>query len=115
MQTFRPRSGAEYFVLLWRRKWLILLYASGISLAALIVVNAIPNVYESEAVLVVSERAARDPALRSVRISTARQRAMSTAQLRELIELHHLRGATETMDSAVQRLRTRNQDRSEIR
>ena len=104
MQTFRPRSGAEYFVLLWRRKWLILLYASGISLAALIVVNAIPNVYESEAVLVVSERATKDPAL-SVRISTARQRAMSSAQLKELVELRHLRGATETMDSAVKRLR----------
>jgi succinoglycan biosynthesis transport protein ExoP len=105
MQAFRPRSGAEYFVLLWRRKWLILLYASGIALAALIVVNAIPNVYESEAVLVVSERATKDPALRSVQISTARQRAMSTAQLKELIELHHLRGATETINSAVQRLR----------
>src|SRR5512145_2751330 len=104
MQSCRPRSGADYFALLWRRKWFILLYAFGIALAALIVVNAIPNVYESQAVLVFSERAARDPELRSVRVSAARQRAMSTARLRELIEQHHLKGSTETMDGAIQRL-----------
>jgi len=105
MQSCRPRSGADYFELLWRRKWLILLYASGIAFAALIVVNAIPNVYESQAVLVLSERAAKDPALRSARIATARQRAMSTARLRELIEQYHLRGSKETTDGVVQRLR----------
>jgi polysaccharide biosynthesis transport protein len=84
---------------------LILLYASGIALAALIVVNAIPNVYESQAVLVLSERTAKDPALRSARISVARQRVMSSARLRDVIELYGLKGPAETMDGAVQRLR----------
>jgi protein tyrosine kinase modulator len=105
MQSCRPRSGADYFGLLWRRKWLILLYASGIAFAALIVINAIPDVYESRAVLVLSERAAKDPALRSARISMAKERVMSTARMRDLIEFYGLRRATETMDGAVQRLR----------
>ena len=74
MGNYRPRSAAEYVAILRRRKWLVLLYTGGVAFAAFTLANAIPNVYESQSVLAISERAGKDPEARSSRISAARQR-----------------------------------------
>lgn len=105
MGNYRPRSALEYFAILRRRKWLVLLYTAGVAFAAFTLANAIPNVYESQSVLAISERAGKDPEARSSRISTARERALSTTNLVALIDRHHLKGVTESVDGAVRRLR----------
>jgi uncharacterized protein involved in exopolysaccharide biosynthesis len=105
MGNCRPRSAAEYFTILRRRKWLVLLYTAGVAFAALTVTNAIPSVYESQSMLAISERAGKDPEARSSRISTARERVFSKANLEALIDRYPLKSVTESVDSAVQRLR----------
>ena len=61
MGTWRPRSFIEYFTVFWRRKFLIFLFAAGMAVAALTVVREIPSTYQSQAVLVIAEHAAKDP------------------------------------------------------
>src|SRR5215471_21354963 len=50
---FRPRKPAEYFEILRRRKWLILLPTIAIGLAIAYVVFRLPDVYESVTLIVV--------------------------------------------------------------
>jgi len=106
MGNRRPRTLAEYFEIAWRRKWLILIYTTGVALAAWAFASGLPSVYESRSVLVISERAGKDPEARSLRISTARQRVLSTQNLEDLIGRYHLKSVAESSDRAVQRLRS---------
>src|SRR5262245_36515235 len=105
MGNYRPRSAVEYFAILRRRKWLVLLYAAGVAFAVLTLTNAIPSVYESQSVLTISERAGKDPEARSSRISTARERVISKANLEALINRYPLKRVSEGVEGAVQRLR----------
>ena len=105
MGNCRPRSAAEYFTILRRRKWLVLLYTAGVAFAALTFANAMPSVYESQSVLVISERAGKNPDARTSRIATARERVLSKTNLKALIDRYPLKSVTESVDSAVQRLR----------
>ena len=84
---------------------MILLFTAGTAFATFNVVREIPSVYESQAVLVVSEHAARDAVAMNSRISTAKQRALSASSLEPLIERYHLKGTAESIDGAIQRLR----------
>jgi polysaccharide biosynthesis transport protein len=105
MGNYRPRSAVEYFTILQRRKWLVLLYTAGVAFAGLTLTNAIPSVYESQSVLAISERAGKDPEARSSRISTATERVISKTNLEALISRYPLKSVTESVDGAVQRLR----------
>ena len=92
-------------MILRRRKWLVLLYTAGVAFAALTLANAMPSVYESQSVLVISERAGKNPDARTSRIATARERVLSKTNLKALIDRYPLKSVTESVDSAVQRLR----------
>jgi len=105
MGNFRPRSAAEYFTILRRRKWLVLLYTAGVAFAAWTFADAAPSVYESQSVLVISERAGKNADARTSRIATARERVLSKTNLKALIDRQPLKSVTESVDSAVQRLR----------
>src|SRR6266581_2985139 len=105
MGNWRPRSPAEYFAIFWRKKLLILLFTATMSLGTLVVVDEIPGIYQSQVTLVISVRAAKDAETTNARISAAKQQAISASNLKPLIERYHLKGATESMDSAVQSLR----------
>ena len=105
MGNCRPRSAAEYFTILRRRKWWILLYTAGVAFAAWTLANGAPSVYESQSVLVISERAGKNADARSSRIATARERVLSMTNLKPFIDRYPLKSVTESVDSAVQRLR----------
>src|SRR2546422_537962 len=68
------------------------------------VVEEVPNSYESRAVLIISQRESKaedaDPHFAAVR-----QQATSAGILESIIDHHHLRGANESTDSAINRLR----------
>src|SRR5437867_7725549 len=105
MGTWRPRSLVEYLAIFWRRKFLILLFAAGTASAILALVREIPNTYQSQALLVITEHAAKDTEGMSARITGAREQATSVSNLVSLIERYHLKSANETTDEAIQRLR----------
>ncbi|MGH9753914.1 MAG: GumC family protein [Blastocatellia bacterium] len=50
----RPRDLIEYFEILWRKKLLIFLVAAPVVIAAFLVIRRIPNLYESHAVIIIS-------------------------------------------------------------
>jgi polysaccharide chain length determinant protein (PEP-CTERM system associated) len=50
---FRQRKPSEYFKILRRRKWMVILPAIAITVAVAWVVNKLPNVYESTTLIVV--------------------------------------------------------------
>jgi len=69
METMRPRGLFEYLGILWRKKLLILLVAASVSIATLQIISRIPNVYESHALIVISNQgnANNDPSLQRAR------------------------------------------------
>jgi len=74
-------------------------------LATLQIVSEIPSTYESRAVLIISERESMNEAAMNAHIAAARQRATSTGTLQFIVDRHHLRGADESTDAAINRLR----------
>src|SRR5262245_29184021 len=56
METMRPRGLFEYFEIRWRKKLLIFLVAASVSIAALLIIRRIPNIYESHASIVISNQ-----------------------------------------------------------
>src|SRR5215510_13862339 len=49
MEILRPRGLFEYFEILWRKKLLIFLVSASMSIAAMLIIRRIPNIYESHA------------------------------------------------------------------
>jgi succinoglycan biosynthesis transport protein ExoP len=94
---FRQRKPGEYFQILWKRKWLIILPAIAIATAIAWVVWRLPNVYESTTLLIVKPPTIPNfiaPTLSdvdlSVRINNLGQIVTSRSSLEALIEKHNL-------------------------
>jgi polysaccharide chain length determinant protein (PEP-CTERM system associated) len=116
---FRQRKPAEYARMVWRRKWAILLPAVVVTAAVAWVVWKLPNIYESETVLMVrpaSISAAVVPQLSeddlTFRINNIGQEVVSRSSLEPLITKYNLyareRSRGEPMESLVERMRTRD-------
>ena len=104
MEYFRPRSLTEYLAILSRRKVLIFLWTAGMLLATWQVVEEVPSIYESRAVLIISQRESKAEDAMD-HFAAVRQQATSAGILESIIDHHHLRGANESTDSAINRLR----------
>ena len=57
MESLRPRGMIEYLGILLRKKWLIFLVTASLSIATFLIVRRIPNLYESHALIVISNQA----------------------------------------------------------
>ena len=64
-QILRPGGLFEYFGILWRKKLLIFLVASFVSIAIMLIIHRIPNFYESHASIVISSPGNGDDQRRS--------------------------------------------------
>ena len=56
MEILRPRGLFEYLEILWRKKLLIFLVAASVSIATLLIIRRIPNLYESRSLIVISNQ-----------------------------------------------------------
>ena len=56
MTNFRPRTITEYLQLIWRRRLLFFLIASGMLIATFLLVNQLPSIYEARATVVTASR-----------------------------------------------------------
>jgi uncharacterized protein involved in exopolysaccharide biosynthesis len=56
MENMRPRGLFEYLGILWRKKLLILLIAASVTIATSQIVQRIPNIYESHALIAISNQ-----------------------------------------------------------
>ena len=111
METIRPRGLFEYLVILWRKKLLIFLVAASVSIAIWQVIRHIPNVYESHALIAISNLGnGNDDRLPSSPPLTAlTQRMTSQGNLTEIVRRYDLYRQTPGVVSdpsvAVERLR----------
>src|SRR5215510_242930 len=111
MEFMRPRSPFEYLGILWRKKLLILLVAASVSIATLQIISRIPNVYESHALIVISNQGNgnNDPSLSSPPLAALTQRMTSQGNLAEIIRrydlYHRTAGVAPDPSVAVERLR----------
>src|SRR5215475_1498801 len=111
MQILRPRGLFEYLGILWRKTLLILLVAASVSIATFLIIRRIPNIYESHALIVISNQGngANDPSLSSPPLSALTQQMTSQANLTEIIRrydlYHQTSGAVSDPNAVVERLR----------
>src|SRR5262250_3568083 len=92
MAILRPRGLFEYLGILWRKKLLILLVAASVSVATFLIISRIPNVYESHALIVISNQGNgnNDPSLSSPPLSALTQRMTSQGNLTEIVRRYDL-------------------------
>jgi uncharacterized protein involved in exopolysaccharide biosynthesis len=115
MGILRPRGLFEYVEILWRKKLLIFLVAASVSIATLLIIRRIPNVYESHASIVVSNQGNGqgngndDRLLPSPSFTALTQRMTSDGNLTAIIRrydlYHQTPGRIQDPNVAVERLR----------
>ena len=111
MQILRPRGLFEYLGILWRKTLLILLVAASVSIATFLIIRRIPNVYESHALIVISNQGngANDPSLSPPPLSALTERMTSQGNLTEIVRRYDLYHQTPAVapdpGAAVERLR----------
>jgi len=92
MAILRPRGLFEYLGILWRKKLLIVLVAVSVSTATYLIIRRIPNVYESHALIVISNQGNgnNDPSLSSPPLSALMERMTSQGNLAEIVRHYDL-------------------------
>src|SRR5262247_4737119 len=111
MEIMRPRGLFEYLGILWRKKLLILLVAASVSIATLQIIRRIPSVYESHALIVISNQGnGNDDRLpSSPPLAALTQRMTSQGNLTKIVRRYDLYpqtpGVVPDPGVAVERLR----------
>ena len=111
MAILRPRGLFEYLGILWRKKLLIILVAASVSAATFLIISRIPNVYESHALIVISNQGTgnNDPSLSGPPLSVLTQRMTSEGNLTGIVRRYDLYpqtpGVAPNPGAAVERLR----------
>jgi protein tyrosine kinase modulator len=111
MQSLRPRGLIEYFDIFWRKKLLILLVAAPVVIAAFQVIRRIPNLYESRALIGISNPGnANDDRLQpGGSVVTLTQQMTSYGNMAAIIRqydlYHQAAGRVPDLNSQVERLR----------
>jgi uncharacterized protein involved in exopolysaccharide biosynthesis len=111
MEILRPRDLFEYLGILWRKTLLILLVAASVSIATFLIIRRIPNVYESHALIVISNQGNgnNDPSLSSPPLSALTERMTSHGNLTEIARrydlYHQTPGAVSDPSVVAERLR----------
>src|SRR5262245_3889765 len=111
MAILRPRGLFEYLGILWRKKLLILLVAASVSIATFLIIRRIPNVYESHALIVISNQGNgnNDHSLSSPSLSALMERMTSQGNLAEIARhydlYHQTPGVAPNPGAAVEPLR----------
>ena len=107
MGSIRARSFSEYLQMIWRRRLVLLLVTSAVLIAAYIVINRLPDIYEARASVVVTGKQ-NDRQVITDSVVAARER-LTSRQYLEAVALRHTLppGTTRTasIDAAVDRMR----------
>src|SRR5262245_28285303 len=90
MGILRPRGLFEYLGILWRKKLLIILVAASVSIATMLIIRRIPNVYESHASIVISNQGNNDHLPSSPTLTALTQRMTSQGNLAEVVRRYDL-------------------------
>jgi len=104
MASFRSRTLTEYAQIIWRRRLLIFLIATGMLISSFLVIDRLPNVYESQASVVVASPQGDRPTINS-QVNATTERLTSRAFLEPIIQQQNPYGTGGNLDAAIARLR----------
>src|SRR5262249_36056741 len=90
MEILRPRGLFEYFEILWRKKLLIFLVATSVSIATFMIIRRIPNLYESHPSIVISAQGNNDRLLSCPPLAALTQQMTSQGNLTAIARRHEL-------------------------
>ncbi|MBO0725508.1 MAG: hypothetical protein J2P52_07905 [Blastocatellia bacterium] len=110
MEVMRPRGLFEYLGILWQKKLLIVLVAASVSIATSQIIRSIPNIYESHALIAISNQGnGNEISPSSPPLTALTQRMTSQGNLAEIVRRYDLYnqtpGAVSDPDVAIERLR----------
>lgn len=105
MESLRPRRITEYVEVCWRRKRLIILMAAVMLIATFLVIRRLPNLYESRALVVITNQANDDRSAQGVQFATLMQQLTSRANLATLVRKYNLYRPALDLDTAIEKLR----------
>lgn len=104
MTSFRSRTLTEYLQIIWRRKLLIFFVAVGMLISTFLLIERLPNIYESRATLVTSASLADRQAV-NARVAATTERLTSRAFLEPIVDRYDPYQSGGNVDSAIARLR----------
>ncbi len=104
MGKIRPRKLTELIALVWRRKAIVILAATAMLLATLLVVKSLPDAYESRGLVIVAAPAEVSPVVTS-QITATTQQLTSQSQLASLVRKYSLYPTIRTTDEAIEVMR----------
>lgn len=105
MGSIRPRTIIEYLGLVWRRKLLVILFATVVMVAALNAMAPVRNIYEANALVAISAQSSDDRSAVDVLLATANQSLVSRANLEPIISRYSLYGKSSDLDASIVLLR----------
>lgn len=100
MGNIRPRKITELIAVVWQRKVAIILVTAAMLLATILVVNRLPDTYESRGLVIVSAAAADSPVVIS-QITATTQQLNSQNHLTSLLHKYPLYPTIDTTDEAI--------------
>jgi uncharacterized protein involved in exopolysaccharide biosynthesis len=104
MTSFRSRTFTEYLQILWRRKLLIFLLAAGMLISTFLIIERLPNVYESRATVVTSGTQSDRQAV-NARVAATTERLTSRAFLEPIIDRYDPYNSRGNIDAALTDMR----------
>lgn len=107
MGSIRARSFTEYLQMIWRRRLVLLVVTSAVLIAAMIVINRLPDIYEAHASVVVTGKHDDRQAIAD-RVAAVRERLTSRQFLESVVQRHTLPAGTTrsgVIETAVGRMR----------
>ncbi|MFY9587546.1 MAG: Wzz/FepE/Etk N-terminal domain-containing protein, partial [Actinomycetota bacterium] len=104
MASFRSRTFTEYLQIIWRRKLLIFLLFTGMLISTFLVIERLPNVYESRATVVTSGTVSDRQAV-NARVAATTERLTSRAFLEPVVDKYDPYNNRGNIDAALNQMR----------
>ncbi len=103
MGKIRPRQLTEFLEIIWRRKGIAILIAGGMLLATFLVIERLPDVYESRGMVIVAAKNGDDLQIVMTQITAATQQLTSQTNLNALVRKLNIYPSLST-DEAITKL-----------
>lgn len=115
MASVRPRNIVEYLKMLWRRKFLIVLFTVAMMIATYLAMAPIKDVYEARSLIAITINSSEERETVDVQVAAVNQYLLSRSNLEPIIRNRRLYGAQADVEQAISELRRNTQVETKLR
>ncbi|MDX2045131.1 MAG: hypothetical protein SF097_28240 [Acidobacteriota bacterium] len=105
MANLRPRNISEYWQMLWRRKFLIFLFAAAMMIATYTAIAPIPNVYEAKSLVAITIHSSEERETVDVQVAAVNQYLLSRTNLEPIVRKYKVYGENADIENAIGELK----------